>query len=79
MFNTVVSQIWSRRATPARTHLEGFSLVLRLNVQMYVWPEVMEICEYDPCMHSITSLPCLVHRALVQVPQLLLVLAQENR
>ena len=29
--------ICRRRQTPVRTHFEGFSLVLRLNVQMYVW------------------------------------------
>ena len=29
--------ICRRRQTPASTHFEGFSLVLRLNVQMYVW------------------------------------------
>ena len=32
-------QIWSKRATPAKTHFEGRSFVLRLKVQMYVGPE----------------------------------------
>ena len=33
----ILVHICRRRQTPASTHFEGFSLVLRLNVQMYVW------------------------------------------
>ena len=31
--------IWSKSATPAKTHFDDFSLVFKLKVQIYVGPE----------------------------------------
>ena len=35
------------RDTPARTHLEGLALVLRLKVQIYVGPKIIKVfCQF---------------------------------
>ena len=72
------SYICRSRETPARTHLEGLALVLRLKVQIYVGPKIRYKTIFSIGFKiPPTSLPSFVDGTLVESLQFLFILCMK--